>query len=1696
MRKVVLWVVCMALALGAAAQVQPYGNEWIHYDREYWMFKVWKDGIHRIDSTTLAQAGFPLESVDPHTLQLHTRGRQVPIYVEGEEDGEFNTGDFIEFYAQKNDAWLDSALWDDPAHINNPYYSLYNDTIRYFLSWGPQSEAQRMVPVSSSNWEAYDPELAPQWAWGTTRNQFANVYQDGNRTSLKAALCAINEGEGYFHNNAVLSVGADAQRNYPLALPNLYEGSDAPPPAYHLSLAGVNNPGGLQCDDHHLQVLQDDVVRADTIFRGYKLIKLDLEFPANSLSPPSTVITIKSVHDLLCEGLAPDYPDAMCMAWHSIRYPRKLIFGNGGEAEIRAHPGPDSLLVQFTAGGGAVALVWAENGLHRVRPVQTGANCRAVLPPSSQDMRLVVARDALIPTIDTLMRVNGTGHFTEMATDLPDSALVIVTHTTLMEAAMAYANYRQTNPYNRYNTVVVDVEDLYDQFGGGIRHHPLAIRNYMRYIYHQAPSDPQGLFLIGKSVQSVKKGGLPDMWGYRTDPIAGERCLVPTIGWPSSDLLFGLDLAGTQPAYLSVPVGRLAARTPDDVFHYLEKVQSVESQEPAAWMKNILHFRGGNTETERAQFNMALHSFQVLAEDTFFLGKVTQFNKDGGDVIEQAAVDSVTRMIHDGVTLMTFFAHAYGGGFDITIDVPSNYDWNGRYPMVLGNSCYTGNFHLYDAASSSEQFVLNEHAGAVAFLSSSDVGLSGLLRQYSRDFYKSFSLVNYGKSIGHHIRFAVLQQLSQGTIESTNSAETMHLHGDPTLVMNSPELPDLEVTTQDITVIPEQVTAELDSFQVRVVFRNIGKGTHQPFSVALERHLVDQGITLPAQIQQVGMQAYQDTVYFTLPVHVDQAGTGANDLRIRLDLDPDLIPELDDQTNNRATLRIHIGLGSIQPVYPYDFAIIPDPAPTLKASTGDPFAPPRNYIFQIDTTDLYNSPIMEQHTLNAPGGVVEWQPSTIYGVNSISDSTVFFWRCALDSIGDGGYNWREHSFQYLPNRTGWGQSHFFQFKDDGYDLMEHVRPSRRFEFQGGTHQIGCVVWGNHFHQCYWTKDLDMGDSPGCPGGAPAMVVAVVDPFDFSAWMTRYGGVGRYYGQRNVDGSCRERNERVFIFEYTSESQLEGLANMISQEVPDGHYLLVFTYHRLDREALEDSPVMAAMEALGATNLSQGVVPDSVPYIFFSQKGDPATIQEVWGEGPTDQIDMTASVTLTSQSGAVTAPRSHVALEWEGLSWRISPMQVGDSTRVELIGVQPQGNEQPVAQWGSYTGDKDLINLVTAENYPQLRLKASLWNDSLEAPLPAQIRRWQLLGVPAPECAIDPPSGLHIRVDSLYQGQYAEVMVAVRNIGEQPMDSLLMTAWITDRSSQVHRIHYKYNQPLPVGATLRDTIRFSTSQFPGPNSMLIEANPIDTLTGNYDQPELTHFNNIANLRFLIQQDLENPMLDITFDGQHILDGDIVSAKPEIQIVLEDENQDLLLNLPQDTAYFYVFLTDPSGTMKRIYFREAGQEQMQFVPATGPKNISRVFYRPEFLQDGMYRISVRAKDKSGNNSGDRDNSISFEVINRPTITEVLNYPNPFTTNTRFVFTLTGDQVPTAMRIQIMTITGRVVREIPMAELGPLRVGRNITDFAWDGTDQFGDRLARGVYLYRVVAQLNGQDIEYRDGGAASYFKKGIGKMYLLR
>ena len=88
---------------------------------------------------------------------------------------------------------------------------------------------------------------------------------------------------------------------------------------------------------------------------------------------------------------------------------------------------------------------------------------------------------------------------------------------------------------------------------------------------------------------------------------------------------------------------------------------------------------------------------------------------------------------------------------------------------------------------------------------------------------------------------------------------------------------------------------------------------------------------------------------------------------------------------------------------------------------------------------------------------------------------------------------------------------------------------------------------------------------------------------------------------------------------------------------------------------------------------------------------------------------------------------------------------------------------------------------------------------------------------------------------------------------------------------------------------------------------------------------------------------------------------------------------------------------------------------------------------------YELIIKGSDRSGNKAGQIEYRIAFRVINKPMISNLFNYPNPFTTSTAFVFTLTGSEIPQNMKIQILTVTGKVVREITKEELEKLSIAQ---------------------------------------------------------
>ncbi|HTQ66289.1 MAG TPA: hypothetical protein VMI12_15960, partial [Puia sp.] len=348
-------------------------------------------------------------------------------------------------------------------------------------------------------------------------------------------------------------------------------------------------------------------------------------------------------------------------------------------------------------------------------------------------------------------------------------------------------------------------------------------------------------------------------------------------------------------------------------------------------------------------------------------------------------------------------------------------------------------------------------------------------------------------------------------------------------------------------------------------------------------------------------------------------------------------------------------------------------------------------------------------------------------------------------------------------------------------------------------------------------------------------------------------------------------------------------------------------------------------------------------------------------------------------------------------------------------------------------------------------------------------------------------------DTVELGEKIEFGIAFKNISLQSFDSMRINMTITDKNNVAHAIQIPRKRPIVSGDTLKITYEIDSKDYPGLNTIFLDVNP------NNDQPEEYHFNNFLYRNFYVKVDQTNPLLDVTFDNVHILNEDIVSAKPHIQIKLKDEAKFLLLD---DTSLVKVQVRYPDGSLHPYFFNT---DTLRFTPATSSAdNTATVDFYPAFLQQSNpegdeYQLIVTGKDKSGNPAGTVQYQVSFKIITKAMISNMLNYPNPFTTSTAFVFTITGSEVPQNIKIQILTITGKIVREITKEELGPLHIGRNITEFKWDGTDMYHQRLANGVYLYHVVTNLNGKSLDkYKAEGdnTDQYFNKGYGKMYLMR
>lgn len=1673
----------------------PYQNSWIKYNQEYYKIQVAQDGIYRISLNTLTLAGFSAASLDPRKIQMYNNGSQVPLYIEGESDGVFDPSDFIEFYGKKNDGSFDTKLYSDSLNQPAIEYSVVNDTATYFLTYDPNTTGLRFANVNTNNYSAFTPAnyFTKQSYIGGIDVPNANYLFGYNRGMNDQSIeYTMSEGWGAVFGN--FSAG-----NYPITVPvptnKLY--AAGPNIEIAMTIGGVNN------QPHNLTVSYPGNNYVDTVYYGQNLRRLYFSHPASTFTGAitnfvfSTATPVPNSDYSMLYSLYVNYPHTYDLEGATTF--KLFVNDQSGQSMTRAD------ISNFN--GGTNPILYDITNSKRILVTQSGANYQTLIgnDGNSKPKMCVITNQSNIfsPIVSKINYVqNNPGYFNNYTSFATDSAFLIVTNRALWNQAKLYKAHRDSTDNN--HALLFDINELYDQFAYGINMHPLAIKNFSHWILDTwTVAPPSHMFIIGKSISAAD---------FRISPSQYSLCMVASYGVPPSDMLFTSGINGSQ-WEPKIPIGRLSATNANDVLNYLDKVKEYEDAQhgpPQPWMKEILHFGGGDDIAQQQQLSGYLDVFKGLMEDSSYGGRVTTYLKYNTNPILINLSDSLQAQIDSGVSVMTFFGHASGAGFDASTDEPSAYSNRGRYPIIVANSCFAGDFHTY-VKSVSEKFVLEPQKAAIGFLASVGQGIPPYLFDYSRAFFDHASHDGYGMTVG---------QLMQKTIQTIQPfsdeahkivSNEMSFQGDPSLRLNYFNKPDYTVSESRINFAPTTVTTDLDSFNIKISIRNIGKAVPDSFTVKVTR-------TFPDNVDSVytfkrGNDFYNDNLSF----NVNTGGVysaGLNKLKVEVDI-PDSVTEYDDYFNNVASTQFFIYSKDIIPVYPPKFAIHPFNSVTLKANTSNPFAANTAYRFEIDTIDLdikdaipgmQPSPLFRFTTISDSGGVISWAPQNY----TLQDSAVYFWRVANDSIqyDPVKFKWQQSSFQYINGKTGWAQSNFYQFKEDLLTNITFDTLARSFDYVFNNYSLRVYTVGSPTAANFRDVGYYFNNSPkeydGCQT-TPAVMVAILDSISLEPWIT----CGNNFSQANifvrdttgpacgepgvrgyVPGCNRTRPENYFIFRYNSPSQMAGLQNLINS-IPNKDYVLLYSWFTSPYSS-NDPAFYASLTSLG---FNTGNLGDNTPFAYFVQKGNLASRLESHTGSSTDTVTLNALLSSHWNRGTITSTTLGPSSNWQSLHWNQRPYEsqvYQDSISVSIYGLNAMTNNWDLLKQGiQYAPGKDTtLSWISASSYPFIRLETYTEDDSIKTP--AQMIYWRVYHTEVPECAINPNYHYQLYNNPLYEGDTLRMSIGIENLSNISMDSLDVKFYIYDKNrARRDLLEYKLDSLRSNQDLIAKVSIDSTQGMSGLNSLWIEANPY----GIKHQPEKYHFNNLAEIKFNVQRDNINPILDVTFDGIHILNGDIVSGKPQVTIQLHDENKYLALN---STDKFNVYLKVPGSSVNQplSFTVPMSGDQLHFTPAVLPKNSCKINWNPELLTDGIYTLEVEATDMSNNESGKYNYKIQFEVINKSTITEVLNYPNPFSTSTRFVFTLTGHETPNEMKIQIMTVTGKIVREIMLNEIGNIHIGRNITEYAWDGKDEYGDQLANGLYLYRVITHINGTDIEHRETEADQYFKKGWGKMYLMR
>lgn len=1602
------------------AKAQLHGNEWVKYDQEYYKIKVLEKGLYEVGYGELLSAGVPVDAVNPEKIQLWHRGKELAFELIGEEDGVFDSGDFIRFYGHPSDGELETELFANGVSQTNNGYSLYSDTSFYFLTWNQVDDGKRIVKNASLGITTPIKEVKYDF-----HKAYYESYSRGEEPVDYVFKSEFDKGEGWMSYLFGYTV-ANPTRNV-RSQPFDVKGNTNV--EIEIELVGRNKRV------HNVEIIAGDSFTETRVvpeFQGYTSQKLTYSFNSKVIEDGQMKLQV------FAGSLGGDETDYISIASLRITTTDSLLILDEDIVEFQVISELDGeIIVPNYSSSFLFYDVSDEYSVNQLYSEVVLDDLSIEIPEETSSVIAFDTTKVLSP-----FEVEKAKPFVD---DLINADYVILSHEAFWSGAQDYAAYRTSSEGGNHTVLLVDFERILDQYGYGEKN-PLAVKKWLKYLVDNNQK-PAYFFIIGDGASHHNQNGskpfmrhLPFMaLNSSGDLYYSNQDFIFSYGDPGWDMGFSVGLDSDDPLLPSIPTGRLACRLNQEVNNYLNKVKEFELPESKGlWRKRAVHLSGGRDANEHQTFLNNVNGYKEIFESPEFGGEVVTYSKKSSDVVE---FFNISKEVNEGVGIITYIGHSSPTFIEVDIGTVSEeingYRNKGKYPMLFLNGCSSGD--IFSSRSRAQDWLNTADRGAIAALAHVSFGYSGELNNYCEDYYST----SYQDSLLQALPIGDLQVelikkytsrfVGDNPITYTQ-AQQMFLLGDPAIALFPDTLPDYTVEQSYVMSLDDnRVTAASDSFLLNMVVSNYGRVIEDSFSVCLIRSNSGNNETQSYGPIKFPSISFQDTISLTVYNLEGESWGGSNDFEIRLNCDGGLDQNpLDDDYD----YRVYLSENGVNHLYPSDFSIVGDSIIDFFAQTYNLNIDSTEFVVELDTAIEFTSSFF----IDTVRSTSEIKIKAI-NLPLTVDSTIYYWRSKLiiDTV------WTVSSFTYINGVVGFGQFEIDQFYDNSTSGIYRDLELGEWSFNKVETTIEVNSAGLDAIDFRLKTNLAVNGQSlivasgrgGCiSNGVHVVVLDKVTGFPYNS-----------YG---VDaGNCGQKPRIATSLPYMhTENQQNTLISTLNL-YPVGDYVVLQTTGNAYGELWSDS-LKDVLASFGATKLDQLI--NGAPYVFVGQKGGQAFL-EVVGENSLSEINEITTINAINDKGTVWSPLVGPSSHWRDFYSNVV-LEQEDSVLVSFYGVKEDFTDSlmfEVSQNLISHIDLDTLTGFNSDDFPYAKLKIEK-NDTAKLTAP-QIDFWSIVydGVPEGTLVFSDSVSKVIDQESIQvqEGEEVNIPFSFYNISRYDfIDSIEVEFKLIGQKEQLVWLE-KY-PALIAGDSLSFNYYFNSVGFEGYNSLQVFVNP-------YLQKEQDYQNNSFQLQVEVLVDNQHPLLDVTINDKHIRDAEWVLNSPVIKGVLEDDN---LILEASDTSNFYV------------YFKKVCEECEYERIRLSDKNISysskvgefEVLFTPGELEDGLYALQMYAFDASGNKSSEVPYEVTFEVKSTKSIELVGPYPNPSNREVNFVFDVSG-AVPEDLIITIYNPLGRIVRVLNASDFERLQVGERGASLTWDATNDKGELINSGYYIYII-------------------------------